>query len=267
MIPGQSLSAAGAEAEFLFPLDEIPETPLIDRELGGVALSDSSQGLQVKPWTARYIDGDITIEAEDVPAVTWLTVTGLISSISLAFDQNMQPVVSWFLSKDDGAVPFLLSDGEPFFVTEGEFLVLGGSAGTPYSYMRWFDTAANDYVTTEYVGASSPRVTLDDKRAMSIASNDVILTYIRNKNLYFRAQRDRFTIEYLLIQNISGTIRRFGMNTVLRLQWEIMPTPRDYTIVTPAEPDFLVSADPVFKVPADPVFVLPVQKRDPCGEC
>ena len=238
MIPNQQLSSVGAFSEFLFPRDEIT-TRFVSKELGGVALFDPSQGLRVKAWTARYNGSAITVEADDVPPVTVITPGEGVQEISLAFDQNMQPSIAYTQIEEDELI----------------------------AKHYWFDALIQGYRTTNYPGALSPRITLDDKRPMSVATNDIILTYVRDNNLYFRAQRDRYTIEYLLREGVVGLLRRFGMNTGLRLQWEFLASPRDYTIRIPKDPEITVCATPVLDIEPNPVIYFPVTRRNPCGEC
>jgi hypothetical protein len=234
-----SLSSINSPSDFLPPKDEITNR-LVAKEIGGVAISDPSQGFAVKIWTARWTGGQVTIEADDVPTINWIAAED-VSDISLTFDQNMRPVVAW-------------TNTAPV-------------AGFTSGFMRWFDSVTNSYITTEYPGARDMRVSLDDKRPMGISESDIILTYIRNNNLYCRIQRDRYGVEYLLRERVSGRIRRFGMNDGLRMQWEIMPVPRDYTVKVPADPSIEIGADDRFTIEPEPIYTLPVTRRDPCGEC
>jgi hypothetical protein len=64
----------------------------------------------------------------------------------------------------------------------------------------------------------------DDKRGVSSSISDVIFTYIKTDNrLYFRAQRDRFLVEYPLTDELAPNLRitNFGMGRNNRLQWRI----------------------------------------------
>jgi len=56
MIPDQRLSTTLLGAPFLTP-DDLVTSPTQDYELGGRALDDPSEGLQVQVWTC-YVDGD-----------------------------------------------------------------------------------------------------------------------------------------------------------------------------------------------------------------
>ena len=237
MIPNQQLSTIAAVSDLLPPDDEELDR-LESKELGGVAVSDPSQGLQVKVWTARYNGTAITVEAEDVSPVAVITEPD-VQEIGLAFDQNMNYAIAWTQIINDELV----------------------------GRLYWFDTTINAYRITDYPGTRDLRIGLDDKRPLSVAQSDVILTYIRAGNLYFRAQRDRYTIEYLLREGVTGRLKRFGMSTGLRLQWEFTPDPRDYTIKVLADPEIAVEANPVLDVAGTPVIYLPVERRNPCGEC
>lgn len=198
MIPQQRLSTETfiAETEILNP----QPSQLVSRELGGVALQDPSQGLEVKVWTARLTVHEdpltpnfVELFADDVPPIIPLTGLG-ITEVSLAFDQNMRYALAY---------------------------VQAGVAK-----LFWYDTAVEGYVTDEFPGAISPRITLDDHRDMELAASDIILAYIQDGNLYFRAQRDRFTQAYLLLADlndiaISPTIEHVCMNRLGRLQFKI----------------------------------------------
>lgn len=203
MIPGAALSTLVAEGDFLPPRNRRKQ-PLEDYELGGVALNDASQGLQFYEWRGRYIDGSVVLDVPGVVApVTVLTVPG-VTEFSFSFDQNMSPVVA-----------YMLGDGSAHFY--------------------WFDSTIPGFTTLDLgSGARSPRCSLDDKRAVSgVASgaSDVILTYLRDDALYFRAQRDRYATEYKLELppafanfNLSRwKLGQFGMGNGLRMLWQLVP--------------------------------------------
>ena len=230
MLPFNELSSVSAGSEYLSPDDE-RVAPLIAKELGGIALSDPSQGLQVQEWTARYRDGNVVVEAPSVSESVLFAREG-ITEIDLAFDQNMFAAVAFTQVEDE----------------------------TQSGWLWWFSTLDNQHIFTEIAGAYDLRVTMDDKRSLSSGQNDIILTYLKDNNLYFRAQRDRFGVEYLLRENINGRLRRFGMNDGLRLQWEILLDEQhpDLVLVVPADDDYVseadiltISADDAYQAPAD----------------
>jgi hypothetical protein len=156
--------------------------------MGGVALNDPSQGLQVKEWTLYLVGDDVTISAEGV-APTVLFSGANITELSLAFDQNMQPVVAYVQAEQ--------------------------------ARLYWFDSSIPGYTSTVIAGAITPRVALDEKRPLLVLSSDVILGYIRAGNLYFRAQRDRYLIEYLLKSDVNATLVTVGMTTNYRFKFKL----------------------------------------------
>lgn len=187
MIPDNSLSSSpvygviqGGRA--------LTESVTEDYETGGVALNDPSEGLQVKVWRARIVNqSSIVVDADGI--TPFIVVTGSsITEVSISFDSNMQIVVAY----TDNNV----------------------------AKLYWYDTLTAGYVTTEYPGAKNPRVSLDDKRDVQSDNRDVIFAYIRSGGLYFRMQRDRYEVEYLLNSSVTGLFLKFGMNNKLRLQFE-----------------------------------------------
>lgn len=187
MIPSKALSLIPAPAPFITPDDREVTVSLIDHELGGIGLSDPSQGLQVQTWQLRMVGNEARISAPNTAEITLFTGTG-ITEVSLAFDQNMLPVIAY------------VQDNE--------------------AKLRWYDSLAGTNVITVFpAGTITPRVCLDDKRRLQYGASDVILAYVRDNNLYFRAQRDRYGIEYLLKTAVGGKIIRVGMNVVRRLQF------------------------------------------------
>lgn len=169
-------------------------SPQRDFETGGIALSDPSQGHLVQVWKAEVVDNStIVISNEAAFEVSYYSDHN-VTEVSLTFDQNMRPAIA------------LVADGQAKLI--------------------WYDAQAAQEVVTELdADVRSPRVSLDDKRASQSALNDIILGYIRGRNLYHRLQRDRFEVEYLLAENVVPTeewyLRRMGMNAVNRFQFEI----------------------------------------------
>lgn len=192
MMPDNSLSSTPQPAPLLFPKN-LPTVGLEAFEMGGVALNDPSQGLRVKPWRAFADEfGDVFVESDDDPPVFQFSAPG-ISTISLTFDHNMEPFVA-----------FTQPSGAKFY---------------------WFDTLDSQHKITDLpAGSSWPRASLDDKRRISVGTSDIILAYIRDGNLYFRQQRDRYLIEYILypdlnIDVIDPLIIEVGMGTNNRFQF------------------------------------------------
>jgi hypothetical protein len=186
-------------APFQYP-DNIPVYYTTDYQLGGIGLSDASQGLQVQAWfleiSGPVSNNNIVISAPNTQPTILLSAPN-VTEVSLSFDQNMRPAVAY------------VSQGNPYF--------------------WWFDTTIPGY-TTISLGSTvtNPRCTTDDKRAreVNIGYTDIILAYINNNNLCFRQQRDRFTIERVLQANLNNLIPnpsliKIGMNSIERLQFQI----------------------------------------------
>lgn len=191
MIPLNQLSTLFINAPFVEKVND-PDFPLVDYELGGVALNDASKGLKLKTWTL-YLDTDnVMVKAEGVTP-TLLFVRPGIRELSLAFDQNMKPFVA--------------------FVQHTE------------TWFWWYDTTVANTVFTQLVGATSPRCTLDDKRLIAQNTSDIILAYIKTGNLYMRYQRDRYTIEYLLRSGLDATLVTVGMAQNNRLRFRLRDNP------------------------------------------
>jgi len=202
MIPGNSLTLTPQYSIYLIP-DGI-STPLTQSyELGGVALYDPSQGMQVQTWMIEIIpngiNGDATISSPTQPPLVLFSLPNF-TEISLAFDENMHPLVTY---------------------------VSQGNAG-----FYWYDATLPGYRYTALpVGATHPQATLDDKRPteLLLGKSDIIVGYIYSNDLKFRMQRDRYLIEYNLYTNLTSLLSnpvlvKVGMNSKYRLQFDIAAT-------------------------------------------
>ena len=189
-MPANTLSSLPAYSAFMAPDDRVLSSLLVDYERGGVALNDPSQGLNVQDYEARLDGNNIQVRTDGTGAWTTVTSDTSITELALAFDQNMRPTVAY---------------------------VAGGVAK-----MYWYDAVAAAYVTTSYPGATSPVVTMDDKRDMQIGLNDVLLFYLQGGRVKHRRQRDRYTIEYDLADVPTGMTRiaRWGFTEGKRIQLE-----------------------------------------------
>lgn len=190
MIPDRVIASSQQPAPFLPPNDR-EKTPLIDYELAGNGIQDPSLGLQVKVWKFQAINGDVFASATDVPP-TLLFHRDNITEIAGAFDQNMNPAVA--------------------FVADGTLT------------LWWFDSVSQTQVFTDFAGNNSPRLCLDDNRQLENGTSDVILAYLRDGSLYFRAQRDRYEIETFLYDVTGNDFLQMGMNSVNRLQFSFQPS-------------------------------------------
>lgn len=164
--------------------------PLIDYEMGGLNVADASQGLNVKLWKLESNGAQMLLSADGVPAIELFNRPN-VSQVALAFDQNMRPHVA--------------------FVQTG------------VTWLWWYDSQAGAMVFSSFPGALTPRLTTDEKRPTHLEDSDVILAYVRNNNLYFRMQRDRFLTEYLLKSAVNADLIAIGMNRGYRMQFRLRP--------------------------------------------
>lgn len=186
MIPAGGLSTTPQPAPFLEQVNSTLQ-PLIDYEMGGVALNNPSQGLWVQLWRVR-VDGDVVYLGPDGGTEQPAFIRAGITEVALAFDQNMQPAIA--------------------FVQSG------------MAWLWWFDSSVPGMVFTQFPGILNPRLTLDDKRPGQVGNSDVILAYLRAGSLYYRQQRDRYQTEYLLSSvPPCGGLASVCMSTGNRLQF------------------------------------------------
>lgn len=160
-------------------------------EQGGVALSDTSQGLISHTWRAWTDSKAIYIQRSDLPKDTVKTLLAApnITELDLTFDQNMRPVLTY---------------------------VSGGIAK-----LYWYDTVSQSQTITDFPNVQDPRVSLDDKRAFNTANSDVIFAYINNDQLCCRYQRERYGIEHVLHQLPPKTqLVKIGMGTANRFLFD-----------------------------------------------
>ena len=188
MIPEQRLSTQVVDAPFRLSI--IRDIPLIDYELAGVGINDPSQGLQVQIWTLEYFrnTGEFVLSAPNSPPTVQFTRAN-VSYVSLSFDTNMNPFISF---TENGVSKFW-----------------------------WFNTLTGlqEFAETLIATAQSPYASLDDTRPLQNQNTDIILSYIRAGNLYFRAQRDRYLVEYLLASGVTGQVLVAGFTTNLRYKF------------------------------------------------
>lgn len=192
MLPDHEFSPQNVLGYLLNP-DNLEPSFFIDYEMGGVGLNDPSQGSLVKVWWVQLVvdgvkeESRITINSDDTTPVLFLTAQD-ITEVSMAFDQNMNPLIAYMQSGD--------------------------------AKFYWYDSLIEDYATLVLpAGSRSPKCCLDDKRYTQRASSDVLLFYARADKLYYREQRDRYLIEYELATILPGDdVLAVGMTNVNRVQ-------------------------------------------------
>jgi len=171
--------------------------PLVDYCEAGIAINDPSYGLEYQMWRARIEGRNVLLGSErtgngyhdEFPVF----VANRMESVTLAFDNNMQPVICVKLLDE------------------------------PTALLYWYDTPANAFTTTRYDNILEPFVRIDDNRAGSLSFNDAIFSYNRANQIMYRLQRDRYTVEYKFIDlHPWQKIYQCGMNIKFRFQYDIV---------------------------------------------
>jgi len=189
-LPLNSLSQVAIYYAWLGP-DQPDPQPLIDYDLGGIALNDNSAGLQYQIWEFTAVGKQVYVQAPNTTGPTLLfTTDDTISIVRGTFDQNMNPMVAY----------------------------LKGSQW----YFWWFDTVSHSMVTSLLpADVTSCTVAFDDRRTLESNLSDVLIFYTRNENLYYIRQRDRYNTEYLLRASVHATLVRTDMSAIYRMQFKM----------------------------------------------
>lgn len=192
-MPDNELSTEPVRANYV-GARSLTVTGSVDYEDGGKAIQDVSEGLLFQRWRARLfragtVDSYVMLDAPTVPEFIALELPNM-TEVSFSFDQSMRPAIA--------------------FVQEG------------VAKLWWYDTTVPGMTITE-IGEDiiTPRISYDDKRILGsrgFSISDLILGYVLNNNLYMRMQRDRFTVEYLLAEDVNPLIK-IGFSRELRLQF------------------------------------------------
>lgn len=196
MLPDISapLSAPAIAADFLAPHDVLKKA-LVDYARGGVAIGDPTQGHDVKTWKIESRnDGfckpsEVYISAPDIEEFLLPDITGNVTSISFAFDQNMQPAIVYTL-------------------------------GWHNTFLYWWNSATSAYETLSLgAGLRTPILRLDDVKETGDGVSELILSYTKGDCLFVRLQRDRYGVEYLVDAGGYRFIAQCGMSAGRRFQW------------------------------------------------
>lgn len=165
--------------------------PLIDYEVGGVAINDPSQGLRGYDWTAEFdpADGWVYVWREDQGKASKVAVLQRpgITHLGLAFDQNMRVHLCW--------------------------------TDATGSFLWRFSNEAGGMITVPIPGASTPAITLDDHRPERVSDSDIILSYISGTQLCFRVQRELYDVVHATELGTAAELNAAGMAGI-RFQWE-----------------------------------------------
>jgi hypothetical protein len=185
MIPNNAFTPTPIVSPFRPPKDE-PYQPLTSKSRGGIALNNPTLGRDYQNWVVSYDGANILVAPQGGSTAFTLPVAGVLS-VSLAFDNNMNPVIAWM-----------------------------DAVGAK---LYWFNNVT--FVTTPFP-ATSCRVTIDDVRDFYNADSDVIFAYTYGTNLYWRQQRDQYAIEYTVPGSTTGLLQKVGLNQLNRLQFQLL---------------------------------------------
>lgn len=191
MIPEFRFSSQTVDADFMLA-DELSRARLTDFEMGGIALSNPSQGLRVQPWQVYLVGQEVRVRPHPNGPPTTIFKEAGIRRVELAFDQNMRPVIAY--------------------------------VANDLVKLRWYDPVTAKATTTSFPGARDPIVMLDDKRPGLLAYSDVLFFYLKaGRTLYMRAQQDRFGVEYAIGDFPIGTttLDAGGMSKNGRLKFRV----------------------------------------------
>lgn len=191
MIPG--FTPTSVFTAFRDPLDE-PYTALAHINLGGLGLNDPSLGLEYQRWTTAYTGTAIEVRPEIGVDLFTITRPG-VTSVSGAFDANMAPTLGYM------------------------------DAGGARCY--FFNSLLGAFDTLTIATATSCQVCMDDSRTFAVQAGitDVIFAYVRAGNLYYRQQRDRYTVEYLIGTSDGKELLRCGQTIDYRCAFKLGPQP------------------------------------------
>ena len=186
MIPNNTFTATPVIGTFLY-LQDVVYTPLTQTVMGGIAISDPSEGRLYQPWSVNYDGTNILVNPNTSAAVFTMAVPNVVA-VSLAFDSNMGIVLAWITT-----------------------------SGTAVLY--YYDTIAAAYTTHSYAGITSCRLCVDNPVTYFQGASDVIFGYTNGTNLCYRQQRDRYNIEYIIAPT-TKLLTRLGPTSANRLQFE-----------------------------------------------
>lgn len=190
------ISSEPVVAPWIPPTQELV-TDYTDFELGGIALSDPSQGLKVQAWRMDYnpFSGQFSL-TNSLGHTQVIHNEAEVVQCSFCFDQNMNYALVYTTS--------------------------GGGV-----YLIWFDSSIPGYTTTALGQIFSPRVTLDDKRRLGVPKSDIILMYALDGAIYQAYQRYRYANPAKYTDGYSSNLRivNAGMAENMRILTQLTEPP------------------------------------------
>lgn len=193
MIPYNTLVLTDGYTRLVEP-ESLKKTGLVDYEKGGVALGDSSEGLNKYNWELNVVSKTkAMLHKEGTTPIQVFTYPSKPLDVAFCFDQSMNIVLAW---------------------QDSEFNI----------YLRRYSGSINAFETINLGSGKCPRLTLDEKRAEFIQNSDIILAYITNKSLVYRVQREGFNTIHVVEEEMlaSQRLARIGVKG-FRLQMVLTP--------------------------------------------
>ena len=192
MLPSNQLSNVPISGDWYYHEDSPAGSGVAYTE-GGPVLLSPADGTLGTTWRLKLKNNKyVYLESLTYPETLIHTGTS-ISWISIAFDVLMNPAYIW--------------------VDQGE------------TFLSWYDSAIPGRTITSFgFGLVTPTIDLDVKKQMHSEYADIIFAYLKaDKKLYYRQQRERYTIERLLDDGPYVSIVRTGMNKLNRFQFMLIP--------------------------------------------
>lgn len=189
MIPNNKLTSSYVEGDFLF---DNYEEDLRYLHPGGADLNNISEKYDYQNWEMYYEDNIIKLKSLTNEKRYNIKTVPNVKELSFSFSYNMDLTYSYVV--DD------------------------------LTYLIYYDTLTQSNKEETFTGMAYPKLVYDDTRETQTSASDVLLVYINTtaNTLCYRAQRDRYTKEYIL-GNIPKHSRlvRVGMANNYRLKFKL----------------------------------------------
>ena len=189
MIPGGKFTSAPFQAAFD---NRYGSTALgtTCKFKGGAEISDPSEPRTKYDWVCYSEGTGIVLEGgkNNAKHVVISDIGGDARFVTGTFDTNMAPIIAWQIQK--------------------------------VSFLRYYDTYTNQFVTKSISGTSSCAVFNDELLSEGSDISDGMFFFTDETNLCYQMQRERYTTTHV-VQPTKGRIRRLGRNNLNRLQVQL----------------------------------------------
>ena len=155
---------------------------------GGSDIGSGTLGIDFQDWLCTFDAANIYVTPQTSGASLTLAMLN-VTQATVAMDRSNQPNIA--------------------------YIALG------VCKLRWWDATSNSFATTVFSGATRIFVVQDDPRDPMSSSSDVVVAYQgADTGVYFRRQRDRYSVEYTATAAPFGyLLQSFGMAVDNRLRW------------------------------------------------